>query len=312
MRMLTSSILLAALAGCPAGNDSPPVERVGPAPLVRAHAHNDYRHARPLLDALSHGFASVEADIHLVDGELLVAHDAHEVKPDQTLRKLYLEPLRDRAQRYGGSVFPQSTPPARPFILLIDLKTEAEPTYRTLHQQLAEFADMLTVIRDGKVRLGAVCVVISGNRPHAMMRDQSVRYAGVDGRLGDLDRDEPAHLMPMISDRWTSHFKWRGTGPMPDAERDKLGQIVRRAHAKGRWVRFWATPESPAVWQELHGAGVDLINTDQLARLEEFLRARPNPLGALPHQGPGSVTNETLAPRGDDRGGTEKGFSVQR
>jgi hypothetical protein len=44
-------------------------------PLVNAHAHNDYEHDRPLFDALDHGFCSVEADIHLVDGQLLVAHN---------------------------------------------------------------------------------------------------------------------------------------------------------------------------------------------------------------------------------------------
>ena len=43
-------------------------------PLDHAHAHNDYEHARPLLDALDCGFGSVEADIYLVDGALLVAH----------------------------------------------------------------------------------------------------------------------------------------------------------------------------------------------------------------------------------------------
>src|SRR5512135_1483640 len=45
-----------------------------PTPLVHAHAHNDYQHERPLLDALDRGFCSVEADVHLVNGELLVAH----------------------------------------------------------------------------------------------------------------------------------------------------------------------------------------------------------------------------------------------
>src|SRR6185436_16418009 len=61
-------------------------------PLEHAHAHNDYLHTRPLLDALDHGFTSVEVDIFLVDGELLVAHTAREIKPDRTLEKLYLEP----------------------------------------------------------------------------------------------------------------------------------------------------------------------------------------------------------------------------
>lgn len=43
-------------------------------PLVHAHAHDDYEHKRPLFDALDRGFCSVEADVHLVDGQLLVAH----------------------------------------------------------------------------------------------------------------------------------------------------------------------------------------------------------------------------------------------
>ncbi len=36
--------------------------------LPQAHAYHDYHHARPLLDALAHGFCSVEADVFLVDG----------------------------------------------------------------------------------------------------------------------------------------------------------------------------------------------------------------------------------------------------
>ena len=43
--------------------------------LTNAHAHNDYEHTHPLADALEQGFCSIEADIHLVNGKLLVAHD---------------------------------------------------------------------------------------------------------------------------------------------------------------------------------------------------------------------------------------------
>ena len=57
-------------------------------PLSAAHAHNDYRHERPLLDALEHGFCSVEADVFLVDDKLCVAHDAPEITPQRTLRSL--------------------------------------------------------------------------------------------------------------------------------------------------------------------------------------------------------------------------------
>src|SRR5437773_8402832 len=77
-----------------------------PTPLIHAHAHNDYLHARPLLDALDHGFCSVEADIYLVEGQLLVAHDRDKVKPDRTLQSLYLDPLRERVRKNGGRVYP--------------------------------------------------------------------------------------------------------------------------------------------------------------------------------------------------------------
>ena len=78
--------------------------------------------------------------------------------------------------------------------------------------------------------------------------------------------------MPLISDNWTSHFRWRGEGPFPDAERAKLRDIVRRAHDRGRRVRFWATPEIDALWHELRAAQVDLIGADDLVALGRFLR----------------------------------------
>jgi glycerophosphoryl diester phosphodiesterase len=75
----------------------------------------------------------------------------------------------------------------------------------------------------------------------------------------------------MISDRWSAHFTWTGHGPMPPAEQAKLKEIVNKAHAAGRVVRFWATPENESLWTQLRSSGVDLINTDQLDRLAAFL-----------------------------------------
>ena len=94
-------------------------------PLPQAHAHNDYEHERPLLDALDHGFTSVEADIYLVDGQLLVGHDPEDLTPERTLQSLYLEPLRKRVLANGGNVYPSGKRSGKPteFQLLIDIKT---------------------------------------------------------------------------------------------------------------------------------------------------------------------------------------------
>ena len=77
-----------------------------------------------------------------------------------------------------------------------------------------------------------------------------------------------------MSDNWTSHFKWRGAGPLGQEERNKLEDAVAKAHARGRKIRFWATPDRVEAWRELDAAGVDLINTDDLAGLAAFLRGR--------------------------------------
>jgi Glycerophosphoryl diester phosphodiesterase family len=241
-------------------------------PLPQAHAHNDYEHTRPLLDALDHGFTGVEADIWLVDGKLLVAHEEAHIKPERTLEALYLDPLKKRVSENGGRVYPGS----EGFTLLIDIKTEGEPTYKALAEVLSKYAEILTVVRDGKAQPGAVTAVVSGNRPREYMLAEKVRYAGYDGRMPDLTSDTPAAFMPLLSDNWTKVFTWKGDGDMPAAERAKLQDIVKTAHGKGWTIRFWATPDQPgpqrdAIWRELKEAGVDKINTDDLAGLQRFL-----------------------------------------
>lgn len=236
-------------------------------PLPRAHAHNDYRHPKPLLDALSHGFCSVEADIFLVDGKLLVGHDRHELTPERTLQALYLDPLLERVKKNDGRIFKHG-----PVVtLLVDIKDDGRKTYLALRDVLEDYREMLSGLEKGIFRERAVQIVISGNRPFKTILDDVNRLVGIDGRLTDLDSDLPAHAMPLISDRWSSHFRYRGADQIANDERDKLIDIIRRAHKAGRTVRFWATPESETLWQLLVDSGVDHINTDQLERLQRFL-----------------------------------------
>ena len=242
-------------------------EGKAPKPLQRAHAHNDYEHKRPLFDALECGFCSVEADIWLVDGKLLVAHDRNQVRPERTLQSLYLDPLRERARRNGGRVYPSGPE----VTLLVDVKSDAEQTYIALREVLKAYSDLLTVFHSGSTATNAVTVIISGNRDRSLMDKETVRYAALDGRLEDLDSNAPGHFIPLVSESWTKLFKWRGAGPMPKDEKQKLQQTVTKSHAQGRKVRFWATPDQPEVWKELLDAGVDLLNVDDLVGLQNFL-----------------------------------------
>src|SRR5262249_42610194 len=152
-------------------------------PLRHAHAHNDYEHKRPLFDALDQGFCSVEADVFLTDGRLLVGHERKDLRPERTLESLYLDPLRESARANGGRVYPGGPT----VFLLIDVKTEAGPTYAALDRVLAGYADLLSVVRDGKFEAKAVTAVVSGNCAREAITAQAVRYAAIDGRPPDLD-----------------------------------------------------------------------------------------------------------------------------
>ena len=245
-------------------------------PLAQAHAHNDYEHTRPLQDALDHGFTSVEADVWLVGGELLVGHDVTDLVPGRTLQSLYLDPLVQRVRDHGGEVYSGHDEPLQ---LLIDIKNTGAATYAQLDQVLGQYRRILTRYAGQRVVERAVSVVVSGDRPRALMEAQKVRLASYDGRLTDLGSGAPASFVPLISSNWNSTFTWQGVGEMPADQRAALHRISGTAHANGQRVRFWATPDVPgaareAVWAELLAAGVDHVNTDDLPGLRAFLLAQ--------------------------------------
>ena len=240
--------------------------------LPRGHAHNDYEQRRPLLGALDRGFASVEVDVVLRDRELYVAHGPEDVNERITLRSAYLDPLATMAPG-GRPLYGQGRPPLQ---LLVDVKTDADSTYAVLHDVLSEYAPFLTSWIDDVEQPGAVTVVISGNRAIDRMRNQSLRYAAVDGRVLD-DRDNVGpELMPLVSEDWD-----RLGPPDRNARLTRAARVVEQMHAEGRRVRFWATPEDEELWASLVGMGVDYIGTDQFDRLDRFLRSeagRPSPV----------------------------------
>jgi hypothetical protein len=249
--------------------------------ITGAHAHNDYLHQHPLFDALTNGFCSVEADIFLTNGQLLVAHTLIETKPGRTLQSLYLDPLRARIRQNGGQVYPNGPE----FTLLIELKQDWPGEYPALRKVLTNYADMLVSYRPVASRTAAgqwitnevkqpnaIIAIITGHRDARMFAGETVRYAALDGSLSDLDQNPPAILVPWISENWKADFQWDGQGTMPEAEWQKLLGIVKRAHEQRRRVRFWNSPDNPNFWKTLRAAGVDLINTDNLPGVAKFFR----------------------------------------
>ncbi len=245
-------------------------------PLPHAHAHNDYDQKIPLHDALAHGFTSVEADILNVRGRLYIGHDFPTEKNPAlpTLRGAYLEPLYKIYRENDCEIFPGYE---GPFYLWIDIKNRPLYSYRKLNKVLLPFKEMLSHYDRGIFVPGKVTIIISGERPiKKILRDRN-RLVVLDGRMEDMEFNYLSKLMPFVSQNMKDVCRTNRAGILSKNEFNKLKKFVNKVHGQNRKVRLWATPEKTELWTQLLEAKVDLINTDRLQQLQDFLKLQPSP-----------------------------------
>lgn len=244
-------------------------------PILDAHAHNDYAKTsrKPLFKAISMGCVSVEIDVFPVkNGQLKVAHIPLFLGLRPNIETRYLRPLSEYLKINEGRIYTQDS--VR-LVLMIDVKRNAVAAYRMLRALVIKYEDVFTVWYPTKdsVKYGAAELLISGSKPWKQLKSDSVWYMRLDGGLGQIgDTAYTASMVPRVSARYGSQFKWRGKGEMPAAEQLKLQTLVRQAHDDGRQIRFWAMPNNPKVWQAMRNAGVDWLNVDKIKRLHRWNR----------------------------------------
>lgn len=238
--------------------------------LPMAYAHNALPNPNQFWDAFLQGYTFLEADIHLVNNQLIVSHELPTLATlENTLEKLYLDPLFDLFQQHHQSILPQFKTPIQ---LMIDIKTDGRTTYQQLLKTLIPYQSMLTNWQGEQRKNGAVTIMISGNRPMEEISKEHHRIVCVDGRLKDIGKGFSNELMPMISDRFTK-VCWRQLIGWNYSKREirLLNTLVQKVHNEGKEIRFWRTPEDEKTWQILKDAGVDWIGTDKIDRLAHFL-----------------------------------------
>ncbi len=231
----------------------------------RIHAHNDYEKPRPLLAAYEARADYIEADVWLVDGQLVVAHDRKDIDPARTLDSLYIKPIGRWFAQYGNRV---SKDRNYTFCLMIDIKDKPDAVLPVLLANIERYV----LAFNRKANALAIQVVISGNRPKPeQYYDQSILLQ-FDGRPSEVYDDETLQRVALISDSFLSYSRWNGTGDIPDADREKLKRIIKRAHEQHKSIRFWAAPDTPEAWKQLRKLGVDIINTDHVTEATQALK----------------------------------------
>jgi hypothetical protein len=230
-----------------------------------AHSHNDYEHEHPLFDALQNGFLSVEADVHLHDGKLLVAHN-RSTDHSPSLEQLYFKPLDSLMKINNGFIYATEK---KTFMLMIDIKTKGEEPYKELKKLLSKYEKLKCNSSNCPVK-----IFLSGERPIDTMIKEGYAGMGIDGRPDDVEKGYSAQMMPVISDTYKNWSTWNGQSPLEEKDLQRIRELAQRIHSEGKKFRLWAIPDNELGWQALLDAGVDLINTDHLQQLNVFLTSR--------------------------------------
>ena len=269
LRGLCGAALAAVVAaGCQNPAPLPPPDFVDAVPLLtdedpgerrRAHAHNDYEHDRPLLDALDQQFGSVEVDLFWRDGQLAVAHTPWEFRGE--LEPLYIAPLVTLVNA-RGSVYGDG----RPFTLWIDLKDDSDALTESIHNLLAAYPDVFSQYDgDSEVRARPVDVIFTG----AAAKE---RYVTANTRVARRDANAFSQSDPEANARWSfSALPHADIAPGAAAAQTQYRDVTAAAHARGYGVRIFGAPDDDANWCAQRNAGVDFIGTDRLEDLATVL-----------------------------------------
>ncbi|KAG6845772.1 hypothetical protein H0H87_003826 [Tephrocybe sp. NHM501043] len=263
------------------------------------HSHNDFadEHTKdwrdvPLLTAISFGVQSVEADVWLVDGQLLVGHEKAALTRERTLDSLYIQPLLNILaqqnpvdkfnvnQTKPNGVFDTSS--GTSLQLLVDMKTDGTQTLPFVLKALEPLrkANYLTTATQGILSNGPITAIGTGNTPLEGIKMLEPRDLFFDAPLNGLtnssiDAAWDATLAPIASVDYEAVVGWNGIQEISEEQRSIIINFVQTAHSRGIKARFWDTPGWPVqsrnrVWQELLNDGADWLNADDLETASKF------------------------------------------
>ncbi|MHB1179712.1 MAG: PI-PLC domain-containing protein [Daejeonella sp.] len=227
---------------------------------ANAHSHNDYLNSTPFFRAYNNGFASIEADVFPVNGKLLTAHSKREIKPENTLKALYLDPI--------AAELPLNL--SRRLKLLIDIKENYKESLSLLLKEIQPIQQYLST--PDEIRF--LTILITGNRPLPSEYKNYPAYIFFDDDLKLLHNASEWERVGLVSLYFGKFSAWKGEGKPQKKDITKLKHTIDSVHQTGKTIRFWAAPDNARSWQIQKKLGVDLIGTDHIDELGNFLRPR--------------------------------------
>jgi alkaline phosphatase len=226
------------------------------------HSHNDYSNPTPFYKAFNAGFNSIEADIFLVGGRLLVSHDSTSLQAERNLKGMYLDPI----------VYALKKDTTRRLNLLIDVKDNYA---KTLPALIKEIEPLNSLLMSKKNPYGRLKILISGNRPKPQDYKNYPDFLFFDDDLIFSHTKAEWDRVGQVSLNFARYSKWKGTGTIPATDRQRITHTIDSVHNNiGKLVRFWGGPDNPNAWNAQIEMGADIIGTDMIEQLADYLSKR--------------------------------------
>ncbi len=223
------------------------------------HAHNDYQQPQPLDHAIQHKVYSLEADVFLKNGKLLVAHDKEELATAPKLKSLYLKPIIKLFKKHQGRI---SADTAYAPVLMIDIKDDGAAAIAAIVKAVKNHHRVF----DRSINPMAVQIVISGNRGAISQWIAYPAYIFFDGRPRENYDAATLQRVGFISDAYKNYAS------PADSTAYKLQQVSAQVHRQNKLLRIWGMPDDAASWQRQQQLGIDIINTDKVAECSSFFK----------------------------------------
>ncbi|QEC78719.1 alkaline phosphatase [Mucilaginibacter ginsenosidivorax] len=228
--------------------------------VADAHSHNDYKNNIPFYRAYEKGFGSIEADVYAVNGQLMVAHDKKEISAKRSLKILYIDPLIEKFNR----------DPQRHLRLLIEIKEDYKAILPLVISELKPLEKYFAY--DGHP--GRLSIVMTGAVPPAAVMPNYPDWISFD--VDHLDGFTAAQWkkIGLVSFPLSKYVHWNGKGVFNADEIKRIKGGIDSVHNAGKKVRFYETPDTKSSWLAMLRLGVDVIGTDDIEGLGNFLNRK--------------------------------------
>ena len=227
---------------------------------ANAHSHNDYLNAMPFHQAYKNGFGSIEADIYPVNGILCVAHSKSEILLQRTLKSLYLDPLLNKLAVNNSHRLK----------LLVDIKENYKLSLSLLIREIEPLKQYLSTPQKSR----SLIILITGNRPPPAEYKNYPSYIFFDDDLKLQHNAAEWERVGLVSLPFVKFSAWKGEGSLEKKDKKQLKHTIDSIHRADKTIRFWAAPDNENSWIMQMKLGVDLIGTDKIDELGNFLRSR--------------------------------------